>query len=145
MWHAEAQVGDFGLKLLLRARCLLIYISCQFFFHENGPIKVNLEFSFSFAGFSFSGLDLTIYSGFKPEIHFICQFQFSQQLLIVSLCFSTRLSSQNLSFELFFSALWLSSLELWVSNSIFLGFQTQVFNFQFLTRPNILFSRFPNF
>ena len=60
-----------------------------------GPIKVNLEFSFSFTGVSFSGLDPNIYSGFKPKIHFICQFQFSQQLLIVSLCFSTWLSSQK--------------------------------------------------
>ena len=31
-----------------------------------GLFKVNLEFSFSFAGFSFSGLDPNIYSGFKP-------------------------------------------------------------------------------
>ena len=63
---------------------------------------LNLEFSLSFVGFSFLGLDLNIYSGFKPEIHFICKFQFSQQLLIVSFSFSTRLISQNLSFEPFF-------------------------------------------
>ena len=37
----------------------------------NGPIEVNLEFSFSFSGFSFSCLDPNIFSGFKPEIHFI--------------------------------------------------------------------------
>ena len=37
-----------------------------------GLFKVNLEFSFSFPGFSFSGLDLV----FKPEIHFKVQFQF---------------------------------------------------------------------
>ena len=47
------------------------------------------------------GLDLNIYSGFKPEIYITCQFQFSQQLLIVSLCFSTRLSSQNQSFDFY--------------------------------------------
>ena len=60
----------------------------------NGPIKVNLEFSFSFFGYSFLGLEPNIYLGFKPEIHFVFQFQFiSQQLLIVSLYFSTKLSS----------------------------------------------------
>ena len=41
-----------------------------------GPIKVNLEFSFSFLGFSFSGLNTNIYSGFKPEIQFILEFLF---------------------------------------------------------------------
>ena len=60
--------------------------------YYSGPIKVNLEFSFLFAGFSFSGLHSNIYLGFKTEIHFICQFQFSQQLLIVSLCFFANLS-----------------------------------------------------
>ena len=42
----------------------------------------------SFLGFSFSGLDLNIYSGFNPEIHFKFQFQFkliSQQFRIVFL------------------------------------------------------------
>ena len=29
--------------------------------------------------------------------------------------------------------------------NIYLGFKTQVFNFHFLTRPEISFSRFPNF
>ena len=43
---------------------------------NTGPIKVNLEFNFSFSGFSFLGLDPNIYSDFKPEIHFIFQFQF---------------------------------------------------------------------
>ena len=92
--------------------------------HNSGPINVNLEFSFSFAGFSFSGLDQNIYVVSNPRFtSYVCEFLFSQQLVIVCLCFSTRLSSQNLSFELFFSALWLSNLELWVSTSIFLGFQ----------------------
>ena len=40
----------------------------------------------------------------------------------------------------------LSNLELWYfSQLIFLGVKTQVFDFQFLTQPNISFSRFPNF
>ena len=42
----------------------------------NGPIKVNLEFSFSFFGYLFSGLEPSIYFGFKPEIWvFNSQFQ----------------------------------------------------------------------
>ena len=43
---------------------------------HNGPIKVNLQFSISFLGFSFLGLNTNIYSGFKPEIQFIFQFHF---------------------------------------------------------------------
>ena len=61
--------------------------------------KVSLEFNFSFSGFSFSGLDPNFLSGFKPEIHFIFQFQFlliSQQLLIF---YKTQQS--NPGFELF--------------------------------------------
>ena len=38
------------------------------------PIKVNLEFSFSFACFSFLDLDPNIYSGFKLEINFLYQY-----------------------------------------------------------------------
>ena len=85
---------------------------------NNGPIKVNPEFSLSFLGFSFSGLDPIFFSDFKPEIHIIFQFQcflISQQLLIISLWFPIRLSSQTQGFELFFSqlitALWISNLK----------------------------------
>ena len=39
-------------------------------------IKVNPEFSLSFLGFLFLGQDPIFFSGFKPEIHFIFQFQF---------------------------------------------------------------------
>ena len=41
-----------------------------------GPIKVNQEFSLSISGSFFSGLDPNIYSGFKPEIHFLYQLRF---------------------------------------------------------------------
>ena len=40
---------------------------------DSGPIKVNLEFSFSFVGCSFFGYE---HEHFKPEIQFIFQFQF---------------------------------------------------------------------
>ena len=49
---------------------------CENILHVSGLVKVNLEFSFSLLGFSFSGLDPNIYLGFKPENHFILQFQF---------------------------------------------------------------------
>ena len=42
----------------------------------NGPIKVDQKFSLSISGSFFSGLDPNIYSGFKPEIHFLYLFQF---------------------------------------------------------------------
>ena len=60
-YHSELefQVEDFSFFL-------------WFIFRYIGLFKVNLEFSFSYPGFSFSGLDLV----FKPEIHFIFQFQF---------------------------------------------------------------------
>ena len=62
-----------------------------------GPIKVNMEFSFSFSGFSLSGLDLNFFPGSKPEIHFIFQFQFFSLRFLsnCSLWFPTRLSSQT--------------------------------------------------
>ena len=39
---------------------------------SSGPIKVNMKFSLSFLGVSFSGL---VFLGFRAEIHFIFQFQ----------------------------------------------------------------------
>lgn len=53
---------------------------CNVFEMVTGPIRVNQEFSFfwvcSISGLLnkifFSGLNLNIYSGFKPDIHFSC-------------------------------------------------------------------------
>ena len=57
---------------------------------DTGLFKVNLEFTFSFpVVFHFQVWTWFSNQGFKPEIHFIFQ------LLIVSLWFSTRLSSQT--------------------------------------------------
>ena len=106
-------------------------------------IKVNLEFNFWFSCFSFCGSGPKHLFGFQTWDSFHISISVSTYLSIVSLC--TRLNSQNLRFELFFSALWVSNLELWGSNPIFLGFQTQVFNYQFLTQPDNSFSRFSNF
>ena len=88
-------------------------------------------------------LVIKFYVGFQT---FTSYFNFSfelisQQLLIVIFCFYTRLSS----IELFSHLLRLSNLELGYSNSILLGFQTQVFNSQVLTQTDISLSRFPNF
>ena len=73
-----------------------------------GPIKVNQEFSLSISGSFFSGLDPNIYSGFKPEIHFLYQF---------CLFFFSAIAS--------FSQLFISRI---------MGFKTQVFNLQVLTQ-----------
>ena len=106
------------------------------------PIKVNREFSFLFVGFSFN-------FGSGPKHLFAFQTWDSLHISISvltyiflssCLCFSTRLSSQNLSFELF-SQLSVSAIYC----LFFLGFKIWVFNSQFLTRPDILFCRFPNF
>ena len=113
-----------------------------------GPIKVNLEFNFSFSGFSFSGLNSN-FSGFKPEIYFIFQFQFHffSYLSAISDCqswvfFKSLVKPSVLIFFQLIIALWISNLEL---GSFFLGFKTQVFHIQFLTQTDIPFSRFPNF
>ena len=107
----------------------------QAFSVNNGSIIVNLEFSLSFLGLSFLGLDPNIY--FIPEINFI------SQLLIVSLflqCFAVKPGFELFSHSII--ALWLSYLELGFSD---LGFKTRVFNSQFLTQTDFSFSRFPNF
>ena len=79
--------------------------------------KVNQEFSLSISGSFFSGLDPNIYLGFKPEIHFLYQFRgFLSNCWLLTLWFSTRLSCQTRSFELFLSYL---LLEVWVSKPRF--------------------------
>ena len=71
----------------------------------------------------------------------------SEQLLIVSLWLSTRLSSKTQGLNFFYQLFgpgfgFDSGFGLGFSN---LGSKTRVFNFQFLTQPDISFSRFPNF
>ena len=108
-----------------------------------GPIKVNLEFSFSFSGFSFSGLNPT-FSGFKPEIYLIhisisFYFLICQQLLIVSLGFSSRLICPTQCFDFFSRSLDQQS-RIWV---IFLRFQNSGFPFP-VSLPRVIF-HFPGF
>ena len=69
-------------------------------FVDVGLFKVNLEFSFSFLSFSFSGLDLLSFQ------IWVSNMRFTQQLLIVSLWFSKYKAQQaNACFELF-SQVW---------------------------------------
>ena len=125
------------------------FISLGFYYiglGHTGPIKVNLEFSSSFFGFSFLGLDPKIYSGFKPEMHFIFQFNlfFSNcWLLVFGFLQGSAVKPEVWTFfPQLIIALWLSNIELWFLN---LGFINYVFNSQFLTKADISFSRFPNF
>ena len=97
-----------------------LWSTCQLYnssFEEDGnakigPIKVNLEFSFSFLGF-FVWTQTFTYSDFKPGIHFIFQFQIFSTIAVMLhfftmdtyhcyllVFFFMRLSSQNSSFEL---------------------------------------------
>ena len=72
--------------------------SCELYLLYRGPINPKQWGLF--------GLEPNIYSSFKPEIIFICQFQFSKKLLVViKSCFSTSLSSQNLSLNFILSSL----------------------------------------
>ena len=87
-----------------------------------GPIKVNLEFSSSISVFTYFSAIADCQSLVFYKLQLLSGgFELFSQLIIV---------------------IWLSNLELGFSN---LGFKTRVFNFQFLTQPDIPFSRFLNF
>ena len=96
---------------------------------SSGPIKVNMKFSLSFLGVSFSSLFFWV-SELKFTLYFNFRvFRMSQQLLIIRFWFPTRLSSQIQGFELFFSLKYCSQdqqSKIWV---IFLGFQKPGFPF----------------
>ena len=95
-----------------------------------GAIKVNLEFTFSFSGFSFSGLDLflkiSVFTYFSP----------------IADWFSTMLSNHWLRVWTFFSVDYCSLAQQQRIRGFKPGFKTQVFNSQFLTQTDISFSRF---
>ena len=61
----------------------------SYWYHLKGLIKVNLEFSFSFSGFSFLGLNTNIYSGLKPGFS-IHSFQQDQYFIFQVSKFLTR-------------------------------------------------------
>jgi hypothetical protein len=64
VWHGTIKVVDvIGPTLLAAAHGLQVSLTSPKF--DSGFFKVNLEFSFSFPGFSFSGLDLVFKSGFQ--------------------------------------------------------------------------------
>ena len=126
----------------LSISCLILHNTIAFFLYYTVyvPIKENQKISLLICGSFFwiwtqtfirvSNLRLTscINFGFFSTIASILFF--SQQLLIVNLVFY-KVQLSNPKFWTF-------------SQLFFLGFKTQVFNFQFLTRPDISFSRFPN-
>jgi hypothetical protein len=110
---------------------------------HNGLFKVNLEFSFSFTGFSFSGLDLVFKFGFQTwdSIHISISVltYFSAIADCQSLVFY-KAQQSNPGFELFSQliiAFLPSNQESGLSN---LDFKIQVFNSQFLTQTDISFS-----
>ena len=87
-------------------------------------------------------LNTNICFGFKPEIQFIFQFQFYVRKnfktsgLTAESCWKPNTNNQQLL---------RNKLKLTLKYALNLRFETQVFNSQFPTRPNISFFRFPNF
>ena len=114
-------------------------------FQHTEPIKVNQEFSLSISGSFFwlwtrifiqvSNLRFTSCINFSLFSAIGSISGFSQQLLIVNSLVSYKAQMSNLKFWTFSQ----------LSIARIMGCKTQVFKFQFLTRPNISFSRFLNF
>ena len=102
---------------------------------HNGFFKVTLEFSFSFPGFSFSGLDLVFKSGFQTwdSLHIsIWLLTYFSAIADCKPLVFYKAQQSNPGFEVFSQliiAFLLSNQESGFSN---LDFKTQVFNFQFL-------------
>ena len=100
--------------------------------------KLNLEFSFSFPGFSFQ-----VWTWFS-NMRFISYFNFIFNLFLSNYCwFSTRLSSKTKVLKIFFLVNYCflaRQPRIRVFKPGFLGFKTQVFNSQLLTQTHILFS-----
>jgi hypothetical protein len=129
-------------------RSYYLWVINLILFHS-GLIKVNQEFSFSINSGVFIFRSGPGFQFWVSNLRFTSYFNFSFNLFLRNcwlLVFGfLKDSAVKPSFWTFFSVNYWSLSQQPRMRVLNLGFKIQVFNFQFLTRTDISFSRFSNF